>query len=504
MEEVRSHLWQGGAVFRKWAGIGKSAFYCDAFVSYCLAKTDNGELYCNGRREINCPHSMAWCIQNLAAIPIYLAMEGDVTFFDWEPNGLPNHVGFVEERIDADKYYTIEGNTSGGIVARKKRTDKQEQLTFRLHYTPTAFSADKPLEIDGIAGYSTIAVMQVWLNVEADAILGQGTMKALQKKLGVTADGLWGTMTTKALQKLIGVKQDGLWGPESVKALQRYLNSHVSFSTKVNKEVNIPAEAVAAPQANKKPQLPTLALKKSRQEVINDSITFLKWIAGDNSFHYGHGDDAHHNGCYFCETQPKSKKKAGIVDYKKTYCCNPLIGAAWAHGGCDQTALSLCRKGSSWGFKKTEGYSKSKKFKHYGKLKLSELEPGDVLCSDQHVAEYIGNGKVIHASGGDDNERNSKTWNNSIRIGTWTGYTRVHRYIGSVNVTNMLIRHGEVSYRVKQWQAFLNWYNGKKVVDEDGIFGDTTLKYTKAFQTAVKIAADGIVGAGTLAAAAKK
>ena len=240
MKEVRSHLGQGGSTFQKWAGIGGQP-WCDAFVSYCLAKTDNGELYCEGRKEVNCPNSMNWCIEHLAGIPIYLAMEGDVSFFDWEPNGLPNHVGFAEERINADKYQTIEGNTSGGIVARKVRSDEDEQLTFRLHYTPTKFSSTKKLEVDGLMGYNTIAVMQRWLGVDEDAVLGQITVKALQKKLGVTADGLWGVKTTKALQKLIGTTVDGLCGPDTVKAFQKYLNAH-AFE-KVNKEVNIPKSA---------------------------------------------------------------------------------------------------------------------------------------------------------------------------------------------------------------------------------------------------------------------
>ena len=271
MKEVRSHLNEGGAVFRKWAGIGKNDFYCNAFVSYCLAKTDNEDLYCEGRKEINCPHSMNWCIKNLAAIPIYIALEGDVTYFDWEPNGLPNHVGFVEERIDADKYHTIEGNTSGAIVARRERTDDQEQLTFRLHYTPTPFSADKKLEVDGLFGYNSIAVMQRWLGVEEDAILGQITVKALQKKLGVVADALWQTKTTKALQKLVGAEVDGLCGPDTVKAFQKYLNKH-AFAEKVNNEVNIPK-----PAAKKKdPLQPWFDAMKTQYEWSKDQQ--YQWV----------------------------------------------------------------------------------------------------------------------------------------------------------------------------------------------------------------------------------
>lgn len=300
MKEARSHLGKGGAVFRKWAGIGKNDFYCNAFVSYCLAKTDNEDLYCEGRKEINCPHSMDWCIKNLAAIPIYIALEGDVTYLDWEPNGLPNHVGFVEERIDADKYHTIEGNTSGAIVARRERNDDQEQLTFRLHYTPTPFSADKKLEVDGLFGYNSIAVMQKWLGVDIDAILGQKTLKALQKKLGVTADALWGTKTTKALQKLVGAEVDGLCGPDTVKAFQKYLNAH-AFE-KVNKEVNIPITASVI----------------KTDTWVSDANEWARKIADENILHYVRwkGNVAQTHKCPICSGVYEIYKNLKTGTYK--------------------------------------------------------------------------------------------------------------------------------------------------------------------------------------------
>lgn len=261
--------------------------------------------------------------------------------------------------------------------------------------------------------------------------------------------------------------------------------------------------------------LPTLALKKTTTQVIADSVTWGKWIAGDNSFHYGYTNssktiNAHHNGCYFCDTNVTSggRSKAGIVDYKKSYCCNPFTGASWAHGGGDATALALCQKGSSWDYHKGKGYDNSKLFKKLGHPVMSALQVGDVLCRDTHVAQYIGNGKIVEAGAGDDNVRNSTKWNNSIRIramseADYKKFPRAYRYTGSVNVTGRPIRHGEVSYRVKYLQAYLNWYFEKEVCTPDGIFGDITLKYVKAFQTARKIEADGIVGKNTLAEMAK-
>lgn len=257
--------------------------------------------------------------------------------------------------------------------------------------------------------------------------------------------------------------------------------------------------------------LPTTTVRKSNAQVIADTIKWAKWIAGDNRFHYGYTNkakdaNAHHNGCYFCGTNGKQKRN--MLDPKFTYCCNPFVGAAWAHGGCVPKALSLCRNTSSWDFGKNSGYAKSSLFTNLGHPAKSSLKPGDVLCKDTHVALYIGNGKIVEAGSGDDNIRNSTKWNNSIRVTTLTdarykGFLRVHRYNSSVNAV-ITMYYGEVGSRVELWQKYLNWYFGKTVVTVDGIYGDTTLKYTKQFQEKEvgKGQGDGWVGPRTLAAAA--
>ena len=81
-------------------------------------------------------------------------------------------------------------------------------------------------------------------------------------------------------------------------------------------------------------------------------------------------------------------------------------------------------------------------------------------------------------------------------------FPRVHRFNSSVNTT-AIIKHGEVSDRVKQWQMFLNWYFDGKVGTPDGYYGDNTLKWTKQFQeeTMGKGQGDGLIGEKTLAKA---
>lgn len=234
---LEKYLGQGGAVFRKYCGMSFGA-YCNACVSFIFKEGDNKDLYCNGRKETYCPHSISWCYKNLASIPPYLALPSDVIYFDWNLNGEPNHVGFVRERKSCDEIYTIEGNTdevndkgkivAHGVVAKRRRTTKYVQAIFRPHFKATYKLGT--LTIDGLFGYNSIAMLQKALKIEVDGILGQGTVKALQRKCGVSADGLWGKSTSKAVQKMVGVKVDGLFGPDSVKALQRWINKNAETS----------------------------------------------------------------------------------------------------------------------------------------------------------------------------------------------------------------------------------------------------------------------------------
>ena len=308
----------------------------------------------------------------------------------------------------------------------------------------------------------------------------------------LSLDGNCGNNTTRAIkvyQKTYGLSADGVFGNKSKAKAQEIIKSHEKQTYTGT--------------------FPTLTLVKTNAEVIADTIKWAKWIVGDNRFHYGKKPNAQHNGCYFCGTNTLKggRAKTGVLDYERSYCCNPFVGAAWAHGGCVPTALNLCRKGSSWDFHKGKGYDASSLFTNLGKPSKGSLKAGDVLCKDNHVALYIGGGKIAHASGGDDNKRNSTKWNNSIRTETLTdsmykNFKRVHRYNGSVN-TSAMIRHGEVSNRVAHLQAFLDWYYNGKVGTADGIFGDNTLKWVKQFQTDMKLSVDGVVGEKTIDAMKK-
>lgn len=204
---------------------------CCYFVSKIFKAADNASLFYGGATVTYCPNAIKWCKANLAQIPIYLAMPSDIIFFDWELNGVPNHIGFVDHRISDQQVATLEGNTTSKyVVARRTREVKYVQGVFRPHFK-ASYDTSKALEIDGQFGYNSIAMLQKALGVKVDGILGRDTVKALQKKAGVTQDGSWGVNTSKAVQKMVGTTVDGAFGDKSVRALQTWINKQVGKTT---------------------------------------------------------------------------------------------------------------------------------------------------------------------------------------------------------------------------------------------------------------------------------
>ena len=381
---AQKHLGQGGARFRKFCGLPAGAAWCNAFVDYVANEGGVSSLYFNGKKMTYCPTSMSWCSKNLACVPPYLALPMDIIYFNWEPNGVPNHIGFVRERKNCDEIYTIEGNTSGGIVAQKTRTTKYVCGIYRPHFKGK-FDANKPLVVDGQLGYNTIAIMQRWLKVEVDGILGLTTLKTLQRKLGVTADGIWGKGTSRAIQKLIGTKADGYFGENSVKALQTYLN-----------------KVVFAPQPTPNPT-PTA----TTQDKI---VAWCKKIAADNTWHYVKwSSNKKTHECPICYKHPIGKYHG--------WNCIGFCFASWRHGGgikchCNNSVINddewnkLYKASDATALKLAKdliGVSSIKVIRNKKGVPQSELRPGDICgrygSKFEHAFVYLGNGKMADCHG---------------------------------------------------------------------------------------------------------
>ena len=209
---------------------------CCYFVSKIFREAGNASLFYGGQMVNYCPNAIKWCKTQLAQIPLFLAMPSDIIFFDWNGNNVPDHIGFVANRVSDQIVHTLEGNTtSNDVVAYRNRDAKYIQGIFRPHFKATYTVG--AVTVNGQFGYQSIAMLQMALGIKVDGILGRDTVMALQKKVGVTQDGSWGKKTSEAVQKFL--KKEGFYKGEidgcvyleTVKALQSWINSKIGKTT---------------------------------------------------------------------------------------------------------------------------------------------------------------------------------------------------------------------------------------------------------------------------------
>lgn len=383
---AKSHLGQGGARFRKFAGLPAGAAWCNAFVDYVANEGGVKALYFNGRKETYCPHSIKWCKANLAEVPLYLALPMDIIYFDWDRNGNPNHIGLVRGKHSTSSIYTIEGNTNGGKVANKTRAGKYIQGVFRPHYVPAKVCKAK-LKNDGNFGYYSIFNLQLALGMKPTGILTKETVKMLQKKAGASQDGAWGVGTSKKVQKMIGAVPDGAFGKNSVIALQKWINNKNYPPAKKN-----PAKPTAKPQAAK-PKAPVKSKTPNADKLLKRGAE-LAWAYGTPAKKYSYKSGA-----------PKAKCKTAMKKYgwasnkAELSDCGNFVSTIVRQSGVNKAFKAL--HGIKTPFPKTEkGFDTVLKGK---KIPAGFLKPGDLIRykktnGKQHAMMYYGSGKVCEAS----------------------------------------------------------------------------------------------------------
>ncbi|MBE6040892.1 MAG: hypothetical protein E7220_00040 [Clostridiales bacterium] len=185
----------------------------------------------------------------------------------------------------------------------------------------------------------------------------------------------------------------------------------------------------------------------TNQQAIDAACDWAVDIANDNSFTYGTGDRAHRYGCYFCGTNVgpnKNIKGSSLVNghsYEKTYCCNPFVHAAFAHGAGDPAMLYACQHGDGIAMSE-RSFTEYGNWKNVGKPSKGSLQRGDVLVRDDHVALYIGNGQDVQAV--------DKGWTDiSISVfnlpqSTYDKFDFVMRYTGNGRGTSYTVHEVEI------------------------------------------------------------
>ena len=104
--------------FTEWYGWhGWGAPWCAVFVTWCLDKAGFDEVALSGRgdRWAYCPYIVRDArakAHGLREVSFADARPGDIVLFDWDDDGVADHVGFLKEKRSATTFESVEGNTS--------------------------------------------------------------------------------------------------------------------------------------------------------------------------------------------------------------------------------------------------------------------------------------------------------------------------------------------------------------------------------------------------------
>lgn len=107
----------GGQTYWSWYGYNYRVEWCACFVSWCASQC--GVLDIDIPKFSYCPSGVEWFKDKGAwQDRYYTPSPGDVIFFDWENDGISDHVGVVE-KVENGLIHTVEGNIDDCVVQKQ-------------------------------------------------------------------------------------------------------------------------------------------------------------------------------------------------------------------------------------------------------------------------------------------------------------------------------------------------------------------------------------------------
>ena len=112
--------------------------WCCAYVWDIFRMAGASELFFDGQRTAYCPTVAAWGAPY--EVPYNSAQYGDIVLFDWDGDGVADHIGLVLQLNSDGSLETIEGNTSdadhsnGGYVLQRTRYRGSVCMLIRPEY----------------------------------------------------------------------------------------------------------------------------------------------------------------------------------------------------------------------------------------------------------------------------------------------------------------------------------------------------------------------------------
>lgn len=216
---------RGNFVWNYYKQLPTGSAWCAGCVSYAMDKAGAKNLLYGGKPVFYVPYLQQWLKKNCTHVKMSNAQPGDIIIFTWDGNGYNSergsrdHTGFVYKHTGSSSYVsTIEGNTNGGIVAKRTRAAKYIYGIYRPKYAKkTSTSTTKKTSKTVYKGSYPSKLVSRKSGTKSDIKKWQAFLCWWGANISV--DGIFGADTaakTKTFQKKYGLSQDGEAGKKTI------------------------------------------------------------------------------------------------------------------------------------------------------------------------------------------------------------------------------------------------------------------------------------------------
>ena len=203
--------------------------WCCTFVWDVFRLCGAPGLFYGGKKTARCQTVYEWGKEKKLTVPKNSGRKGDLIIYDWNGNGVAQHIGFILSKKPDGTYDTIDGNTAvgnfsnGGEVMQRKRQQDSILAIVRPEYKiPSSAPSYATVTVKKANPYSVparnvkkgqtgnaVRWVQWELNesgarLTVDGDFGPKTLaavRAFQKSKKLAVDGIVGAKTKAALRK---------------------------------------------------------------------------------------------------------------------------------------------------------------------------------------------------------------------------------------------------------------------------------------------------------------
>jgi len=446
VEKAKTYLGKGGSFIWSYFGLARGTAWCVAFGTYIFWKLGWKKHWYDGKPVFYVPYIEEWLHAHAQHVKMADARAGDICICTWTGGGnnarnkgkcSRDHFAIIRKKGTSQTAYTIEGNTSGGIVANRTRALTNVFAIYRI---------------------DLFQIKQAKKEIKKAA-----KKKATQKAIDIsTWQGKLSVANFKDVKEdgcnLVIFKASGTWHKEKFDTYKDAVFAH-NIENAIKAGLKVAAyhysQATSVAEAEKE--------AKFFLDIIKPYKKHIQFVAFD-------------------------WEKGGRLSYD--------VMKRLGKTNCTKVCEAFCSKANDAGYATMvyanyntfANYLNKTSIKKFAKIWLAQYGK-KAGFTDYDLWQYSDSGKVAGIKTAVDVNRYPKS-----KQLPKNGYT------GKLPTSYQSVDHYTVA-QTKRWQKFLNWYFGKKVVTVDGIYGPKTKGWTIAFQKKVFASEaewDGIAGIKTI------